>query len=158
VSMPSPQLTQTIVGTLEFNAFAAYLGNTNAQISMDEIRLGGSYECVVPDNTTTINVPPDAAFSTNVNGGIAPVMVTFNASASVDIDGSLQNYIWQFGDGTRDTTLTPTVTHTYTTLGQIAPTLTVTDNGGLQHTAYGTITITNGNGNYPCFSSVHALA
>lgn len=157
-TMPSPNLTQTITGTLQFNAFAASLGYANGQASMDEIRIGSSYECVTPDNTTAINVPPDASFTTNVSGGTSPLSINFDASASSDPDGSIVSYHWVFGDGAQQTTLTPIVSHTYSILGNINPTLTVTDTGGLQHTAYGNILITNANGNFPCQTAIQAIS
>ena len=88
-TMPAANLTQTITGNLQFNAFAANLGSSNGQSSMDEIRIGSSYECVTPDNTTAINVPPDAAFSTNVNTGISPISINFDASASSTLMAAL---------------------------------------------------------------------
>ena len=68
------------------------------------------------------------------------------------------SYHWQFGDGTQQTTVSPTISHTYSILGNITPMLTVTDTGGLQHTAYGSLMITNANGNFPCQTSVQAIA
>ncbi len=58
--------------------------------------------------------------------GWVPYTVTLDASNSVDPDGNIVNYDWNFGDST------PTVTgqivnHTYTTPGQFTITLTVTD-------------------------------
>jgi PKD repeat protein len=47
---------------------------------------------------------------------------TFDASHSVDPAGTVTTYLWDFGDGTQQTTTTPAVTHTFT-----ATTLT---NGG----------------------------
>ena len=157
-NMPTSNLTQTITGTLQFNAFAASLGYSNGQASIDEIRIGSSYECVTPDNTTAINVPPDASFTTNVSNGISPITINFNASAASDPDGSIVSYHWVFGDGSQQTTLTPTISHTYSILGNITPTLTVTDNSGLEHTAYGNIRITNTNGNFPCQTAIQAIS
>jgi PKD repeat protein len=56
--------------------------------------------------------------------------VTFNASASYDPDGgSIDNYFWDFGDGTNMTTSNPIVEHNYTQCreGPYTVNLTVTD-------------------------------
>ncbi len=52
----------------------------------------------------------------------------FDATASVDPDGTITGYSWAFGDGTTATGATPH--HDYTTAGDMSVTLTVTDNEG----------------------------
>ena len=52
----------------------------------------------------------------------------FDASASVDEDGEIAEYFWDFGDGTSATGVR--VEHTYTTAGSFAPVLEVTDDEG----------------------------
>jgi len=75
------------------------------------------------------NQPPTAEFtasSTNISVGDT---VTFDASASEDIDGAIVEYAWDFGDNTQGTG--ETTTHTYATacaLNQCKVTLTVKDN------------------------------
>ncbi len=54
---------------------------------------------------------------------------TFDGSASADPDGSIAGYIWNFGDGTLGTGVSPA--HTYPYSGQYNVTLTVADNVGL---------------------------
>lgn len=54
----------------------------------------------------------------------------FDASASSDSDGTVVSYQWSFGDGTTQTTTSPTVSHTYKKAGQHKVTLTVTDDSG----------------------------
>lgn len=58
------------------------------------------------------------------------VPITFNASASQDTDGVILTYLFQFGDGTNVTSLTPVVEHAYFSPGSYLATLTVTDDDG----------------------------
>lgn len=77
---------------------------------------------VVPDQG------PVAAFSaTTAPPGIA---TSFDASASRDPDGSIARYAWSFGDGSSQTTVSPSVTHVYANPGSYTAKLTVTDDIG----------------------------
>jgi YVTN family beta-propeller protein len=55
---------------------------------------------------------------------------SFDASASVDPDGSLASYTWSFGDGSTLVTTSPATSHTYTAPATYTATLTLTDNEG----------------------------
>lgn len=55
--------------------------------------------------------------------------IVFDASSSLDIDGSIVSYVWSFGDGTSATG--KTVTHIYNKEGSYKVTLVITDNVGL---------------------------
>jgi chitodextrinase len=97
------------------------------------------------------NVPPSAAF---IYSPVSPVyagitVVSFNASASRDSDGTIANYLWDFGDGTGEQSAGgPTLTHvfpdtaaicldvTYTVL------LTVVDNSGERASASQQVKVT----------------
>lgn len=71
---------------------------------------------------------PVAEFINTPEGGLAPLATTFDASSSVDPDGSIAACSWDFGD---ESTGTGAVnTHTYSSPGAYKVTLKVTDNEG----------------------------
>ncbi|MDD4903108.1 MAG: redoxin domain-containing protein [Candidatus Bipolaricaulis sp.] len=79
------------------------------------------------------NAAPTAEFSRTPSFGDAPLSVFFDAGASVDSDGTIVEYRWEFGDGVA--ALGPTATHTYVEGGTYESTLTVTDDRGEQGAA-----------------------
>lgn len=84
----------------------------------------------------TANAPPNASFESTPGSPTAEDPVRFDASSSVDPDGTVETYRWDFdGDGTVDaTTEMPTVNHTYATGGRTRASLTVVDGDGLNDT------------------------
>jgi YVTN family beta-propeller protein len=76
----------------------------------------------------TPDQPPLAAFSATSAELGQPT--SFDASASVDPDGSLASYAWSFGDGSTLVTTSPLTSHTYTAPATYTATLTLTDNEG----------------------------
>jgi subtilisin family serine protease/PKD repeat protein len=72
---------------------------------------------------------PTASFTATPLTAIAPFTVQFDASTSVDNDGAIASYAWDFGDGTAASGAL--VSHNYTQPGLYTATLTVTDNSGL---------------------------
>lgn len=74
------------------------------------------------------NIAPIAAASANVTTGTAPVPVIFSSAGSMDPDGSIASYRWEFGDGTSSTAASPS--KTYMNAGNYTARLTVTDNRG----------------------------
>jgi PKD repeat protein len=74
------------------------------------------------------NQLPVAYATATPASGYAPLPVTFNGSASVDPDGTIASYAWNFGDGS--TGSGPIGQHTYQSPGSYTATLTVTDSRG----------------------------
>lgn len=82
---------------------------------------------------------PTASFTSTV--GLAGA-VFFNATASsVGLGAEIEEYEWDFGDGTQETHEIPIVNHTYGAAGTYFVTLTVTDDFGREAKATGTVTI-----------------
>ena len=80
------------------------------------------------------NVAPSAAASATPTQGIAPLDVQFSSAGSVDTDGSIVTYLWDFGDGT-STSTSADPSHVYAAAGSYTATLTVTDDLGAQDSA-----------------------
>ncbi len=87
---------------------------------------GASDEATV--SITATNIAPEASFSATPTSGDIPLIVELDASASSDSDGTIEQYDWNFGDGT--TAQGITASHIYNTAGNFTITLTVTDNVG----------------------------
>ena len=85
------------------------------------------------------NTPPDAVISASPVSGTAPVNVNFNAGASIDPDGTIINYSWNFGDGSTGSGVT--ILHNYSSPGTFNAVLTVTDNEGATDQAGVTIQV-----------------
>jgi PKD repeat protein len=76
---------------------------------------------------TPNNLPPIASTDGTIQTGrVAPSTIKFVGSSSYDPDGVITNYLWDFGDGTNSTLVSPT--HVYSTPGTYTATLLVTDN------------------------------
>lgn len=86
-----------------------------------------------------VNIPPIASFTFDPQNPIVDQTVTFDASTSYDIDGSIVSYGWEFGD--RGTATGEIVTHSYYLLGDYIVNLTVTDDYGAKGSTSKTITV-----------------
>jgi len=84
------------------------------------------------------NQPPIANPSGPYSGMVNTAIV-FDGTGSTDLDGTINSYAWNFGDGSTGTGSAPT--HTYIAEGTYNASLTVTDDGGLTDTAMTTATI-----------------
>jgi len=89
------------------------------------------------------NVPPTADVQADPLSGDAPVQVSFDASASSDLDGSIVEYAWDWdGNGQYDAiTDTPTASYTYTAAGSPEVKVRVEDDDGARATDTVTITV-----------------
>ena len=126
-------------------------GTTSIEVSpAHEYTVAGSYTVTLtvngPGGTSnaqsmiTVNaapVAPTAVFTPDVTDGTAPLMVTFTDTSTGDITDRL----WDFGDGTTSTEVSPM--YEYTVAGTYTVTLTVNGLGGTSN-AQSTITVTDG--------------
>jgi PKD repeat protein len=149
----APNLYIQTAQSVAFRNVALYPGNSPGAGSVDEIRIGKSFECVTPNPLVMVNQGPIADFTANPVSGTAPLPITFDAGLSYDPDGSIVSYEWNFGDGAPKETGS-IVTHTYVNTGQFNVTLTVTDNNGVQQTHSKTVTVLNASGSFSCLANV----
>lgn len=138
-------------------SIALYLGQTPNNGVIDEIRFGASFESVVPNSSTNINLPPTASYTISSKSGKTPLTVTFDATSSSDPEGRPLTYKWNFGDGTSSAT-GQLVSHTYDIVGVMAPTLTVTDDVGTANTANDKqVTVYDDNNTMPCYPTIQVI-
>jgi len=86
------------------------------------------------------NVAPTA----NANGPYSAVVnnsVAFSSNGSIDSDGSITSFNWNFGDGSVEST-SENPSHIYTTSGNFTATLTVTDNQGATYSTTAEVNVT----------------
>ena len=86
----------------------------------DGVSAQSSQNIQVLDNT------PIASFTSSVTSGVAPLLISFDASESKSPTGSLSGFSWDFGDGTQGNGVS--IEHEYATPGNYTVTLTVKDN------------------------------
>ena len=87
-----------------------------------------AFNTVIPENEL-----PVAVLTADPAAGTVPLLVSFDGSASSDADGGLVRFEWDYdGDGIFDfdSVDVSTTEHSYSSLGEFAPTLRVTDNRG----------------------------
>lgn len=90
--------------------------------------------------------PPVASFTYSPESPVVNETISFT-SESYDTDGSIITYYWSFGDGKDSTKKNPK--HVFTEAGEYDVRLTVTDDDGLQDSAYKTITVGEEGGGIP---------
>jgi PKD repeat protein len=89
-----------------------------------------------------INVAPNLIPTAVINGpyqGVKGGLINFTSSGSIDPDGSIVSYLWDFGDNTTSYLANPQ--HVYSVSGIFTIALTVTDNKGATHTATSYVTV-----------------
>ncbi|KKG15006.1 hypothetical protein EO98_16705 [Methanosarcina sp. 2.H.T.1A.6] len=103
-------------GTYTVNLTVANEAGSNSTVKTDYI--------IVSESSTPIQQEPVAAFTADVTGGTAPLMVNFTDQST----NSPTSWLWDFGDGT--TSNDQTVSHTYTSAGTYTVNLTVANSVG----------------------------
>jgi chitodextrinase len=106
---------------------------------------------------TVVNLPPDPSFTFEPQTAAVGQSVRFDGSASIDRDGTISSYAWDFnGDGSADATGVA-ATRAFTTAGDCVVTLTVTDNDGSTAKRQETITGSTGAPALPRFDNLWAV-
>jgi PKD repeat protein len=82
---------------------------------------------------------PNQAPTALISSSCAALDCAFDGSGSTDLDGSVDSYAWEFGDGQSSTEAAPR--HSYAAAGEYAVTLTVTDDRGAVNAATATVTV-----------------
>ena len=91
------------------------------------------------------NEPPVASILPSTTEGLAPLYVSFDASASGDTDGSIVDYSWDFGDGA--TGAGRVAHHSFEIAGLYTVTLVVIDDQGATAQAQTVISVSKATGN-----------
>jgi PKD repeat protein len=107
------------------------------------VTINGQTVPVAPGQTTS---SPFAIFTISVlnpKGEVfaAGAVLKFDGKPSFSTTGSITNFVWNFGDGTIDTSNVNRPTHTYTVAGMYTVTLTVTDSVGKTNSQSQTINV-----------------
>jgi len=102
----------------------ASAGTFPAVLTVTDDRGASSSTPVSVTVAPVVNSPPTADATASCTG----LTCSFDGSRSVDLDGRVVSYAWDFGDGT--TGSGPVVEHAYRTAGNNTVTLTVTDDKG----------------------------
>jgi hypothetical protein len=113
------------------------------------IKSDSKYKTVEGEGIRFINTNPRALGELDDNDGIITLaaigdsgVANFDASDSFDLDGSIVQYQWDFGDGSDDNviaTTEPEVSHTYTETGMFTVLLTVVDNESDKFQGFGIV-------------------
>ncbi len=83
----------------------------------------------VKTQQVTVYKPPTVNFSPSLTKGCAPLVVNFTANATPG-DGTIENYFWDFGDGSTQSTTSAQQSHTYNFPQSSTVSLTVKNNYG----------------------------
>jgi PKD repeat protein len=130
-------------GMIASHTYAA-AGDYTVQLTVTDT--GGetatALQTVTVGSGTSSGDAPIASFTASPSSGGTPLTVIFNASASVDPNGTIVSYAWSFGDGATGSGVSPL--HTYAAEGSYNAMLTVTDNDGLKHSMTMVIVVIDG--------------
>jgi PKD repeat protein len=126
-STPQPTIT---------HAYSA-LGNYTVTLTVyDEQGESGSTSAVV-----AVIWYPIAKFTFTPLKPLVNETVTFNATESKAVAGSIVSYYWNFGDGATANVTTPIITHAYANVGTYTVKLTVLNGFGLSNSTSQSITV-----------------
>lgn len=143
-----------------FDQYAMISSRLRAEFSLSTAGAPGTYTLTVagatksgytfdPDNSSivsksiTVGIPPNSAPTAvpnaDVVSGSTPLTVHFDSYGSVDPDGTIVTYDWNFGDGNSSSEASPS--HIYQGPGKFNAALTVTDDMGATASSSTSITV-----------------
>jgi hypothetical protein len=136
-------VTVTSCSNISYTPESNYNGTTTFTYNVDD-NYGATSTGTVTMTVISVNDTPVA----NAGGPYSAEIgspITFDGSASSDIDGNIVLYEWDVnGDSIYDiNSVTPTVTYTYNSAGDFNVVLRVTDNEGAMSTATTTATVSD---------------
>jgi serine protease len=111
----------------------------NYSVTLSVIDNDGAQATTTTSITVQANQIPVASFIADSTNGKAPLLVSFNATASADTDGQINSYSWDFKDG--QTGSGDNLSHSFVNQGNYSVALTVTDDNGAETTTEEIITV-----------------
>lgn len=117
-----------------------YAGSGTRTVSLTVTDGDGATATTTQQVTVTAPPPnqvPTAAFTSQTAG----LTATVDASSSTDADGTVVDYVWNWGDSS-PTSVGAAANHTYASAGSYQVTLTVTDDDGATGSTTKTVTVT----------------
>ncbi len=136
------------VGRVINHAFSS-AGTFNVTLTVTDAA-GASASAARPVSVATV-ANPTVTLNVSPNPPLAGQTATFVATATAAAGHSISRYVWDFGDGTSETTTGPTVNKTYSQTGTYVARVTVTDDVGQTSAAAMAFTITS-SGNTATFT------
>jgi len=117
---------------------------TNYVVTADSVEKLSGYRFLtnLPANVRRAlltNTKPPIAKVVATASGVEGTPISFDASASLDPNGSVVSYAWDFGDGNTGSGVTPS--HTYGFFGEYTARVVLTDSDGLVDTAYVAVSV-----------------
>ena len=134
----SPAVGGTLVGFLIRVRVGTDAGSVTPDNMDDSLAPLGSYTIVGNNPFCRPNNPPIAELTANPTSGIAPLVVSFDASGSSDPDtepppDTIASYTFNFGDGSAEVTqANPNIQYAYSFEGNYRATVRVVDSRGMQ--------------------------
>jgi lysophospholipase L1-like esterase/chitodextrinase len=136
-STQAADVTHLVGPTYEtYSVAAPEAGTWTVTLFGAQVAPGGEETRLVVHQTPVPNAAPVARMTQTQQGRT----ITVDAGASSDADGTVTEYLWEFGDGT--TATGSRVTHTYATPGRYLTTLAIRDNAGGEGFTAATQTVT----------------
>lgn len=118
------------------------VGKYNVRLRVTDAK--GNSDYAAKNITVLEDAPPVAAFTVDPPSGAVGAKLRFDASTSVDMDGTIATYRWDFGDNS--TGQGKVSTHSYAREGTYTVSLTVKDRKGTEGTVKKQVKVDNSGG------------